>query len=322
LTVALAHHSPAAFDRATEVFVEGTVTELAWRNPHVYLTVQTVGDDGRTVLQKVEGGALSVVQTYGLTRELVAPGAHVVVRANPSRLSEGIVRGLDVAVTNGVVYALNPEGESSSPPLVATPAEGLAGNWVPSNASFTGLLVASESWPLTEAARARATDSSAAVVSSGICQAFPPPILTSLPNLRTIEVGRDVVVIRYDADGLEAVRIIRLDQSEHPADAEPTLLGHSIGRWEGETLVVDTVAFAPNPSGLTVGAPSGPGKHMVERLSLTNDRLRLKHEFTLEDPAHLAEPVSFAALWDHRPDLKPSGEACDPEVARRFLDER
>jgi hypothetical protein len=60
---------------------------------------------------------------------------------------------------------------------------------------------------------------------------------------------------------------------------------------------------------------------MIERLSLTEDGLHLRHEFTLEDPDHLAEPASFTALWDHRPDLEPTGAVCDPENALRYLED-
>jgi hypothetical protein len=47
----------------------------------------------------------------------------------------------------------------------------------------------------------------------------------------------------------------------------------------------------------------------------------MEYVFTLEDPATLAAPVSYTATWDHRPDLRFSGELCDPEVARRPLAE-
>jgi hypothetical protein len=60
----------------------------------------------------------------------------------------------------------------------------------------------------------------------------------------------------------------------------------------------------------------------VERLTLTEDRLRLRYETTVEDPEYLEKPVSFTKLWDHRPDLKlsPRSEVCDPAIARRFLE--
>ena len=46
----------------------------------------------------------------------------------------------------------------------------------------------------------------------------------------------------------------------------PSLMGHSIGRWEGDTMVIDTVAFTPHRFGVLT-FPSGPNKHLVERLS-------------------------------------------------------
>jgi hypothetical protein len=316
---AFAHHSPAGFDMTAEVVVEGTVEALEWKNPHLYLTIETVGADGATVVQEIEGGSLSIVRTFGLARELLTPGTPVAVRGNPSRRAGGMVRGLDVAIAGGV-YALNPEGRDTAPPAV-TPATGLAGRWAASSTDFTALVAGSRAWPLTEAARAGGADAYAIVISPGACQPWPLPMLTALPYLRVVEIGEAAVVIRYDASGVDAVRTVRLDLAEHPADVEPTLLGHSIGRWEGDALVIDTVGFAPHHSGLAPGAPSGPRKHMVERLSLTEDGLHLRHELTLEDPDHLAEPVSIDALWDHRPDLEPSSPACDPENALRFLED-
>lgn len=74
-------------------------------------------------------------------------------------------------------------------------------------------------------------------------------------------------MIRFDNSGDEGVRVVPLDAA-HPTDVEPSLFGHSIGRWEGETLVIDTVAFEPNPWGLFARVPWSAGKHTVERLTL------------------------------------------------------
>ena len=110
--------------------------------------------------------------------------------------------------------------------------------------------------------------------------------------------------------------------SEHPADVQPSRHGHGIGRWEGETLVIDTIAFEPNPSGLGLNVPSSPQKHTVERLTLTDNRLRLRYEITVEDPMYLTEPASLTQQWDHRPDIEfsPLTEICDDEVAARYRD--
>ena len=60
----------------------------------------------------------------------------------------------------------------------------------------------------------------------------------------------------------------------------------------------------------------------MERLTLTADRKRLRYEITVEDPVYLTEPGTLSMQWDHRPDLEfsPVSEACDPEVAARYLD--
>jgi hypothetical protein len=152
----------------------------------------------------------------------------------------------------------------------------------------------------------------------GICEPFPPPLLSIFPDLRTIELNDATVVMRFEgAVGVNMERVVHLNR-EHPADLSSSVMGHSIGRWEGETLVIDTIGFTPHHVGVMF-FPSGPSKHLVERLTLMPDRLRLEYSFTIEDPAVLASPVSYTATWDHRPDLAPSGIACDPDIARRTL---
>jgi hypothetical protein len=58
---------------------------------------------------------------------------------------------------------------------------------------------------------------------------------------------------------------------------------------------------------------------LVERLTLTEDRRHLEYVFTLNIPDYLVGPATFRATWDHRPDLEPSAEICDPEAARQIL---
>ena len=106
----------------------------------------------------------------------------------------------------------------------------------------------------------------------------------------------------------------------HPANVQPTRHGHSIGRWDGETLVIDTIGYEPNESGLGGNVPSSPGKHTVERLALTTDTLHIRNEVSVEDPVYLTGPGTLAMQWDHRPDLEFSQDVagCDPEVAARY----
>jgi hypothetical protein len=102
-----AHHSPAAFDRSKEVHLEGTVTRFAYSNPHSYLTIEIVGDDGRRVSQEIEVAPISTIQPLGLKRDSLQVGDRVTVRASPSRRGTGTALGLDVTLADGRVLPLN-----------------------------------------------------------------------------------------------------------------------------------------------------------------------------------------------------------------------
>jgi hypothetical protein len=95
-----------------------------------------------------------------------------------------------------------------------------------------------------------------------------------------------------------------------------------VGRWEGDTLVVDTRNFTPQRAGLTFGVLSGPDKRLTERIRLVDGGMSLRIDYVLEDPDYLAEPVRGHYHWTYRPDLEPSGVPCNLDNARRFLDQR
>ena len=311
----LGHHSMSMFDTSKEILIKGTVARLEWKNPHIYLIVETVGEDGKRQLIQGEGLAITQALVDGLQKEDLRPGAPVVMRANPNRSGPGkTVRVLDVTTQDGEIH---PFYAASSRARTLTPAKSLAGNWAPSRQSMTAAWGAIMRWPITPAGRAIQKQAKA----DGLCFLEPPPFLATLDELRTIRIGRNDVVFTYNNSGDVGVRTARLNAS-HPANVKPSLLGHSTGKWEGETLVIDTIAYEPNPSGIFINIPSSARKHTVERLTLTEDRLRLRYETTVEDPEYLEKPVSFTMLWDHRPDLKPSprSEVCDPAIARRYLE--
>ena len=105
----------------------------------------------------------------------------------------------------------------------------------------------------------------------------------------------------------------------HPDPSERFVTGHSIGRWDGDTLVVDTRNFADHRSPYQIGIPSGGQKHVVERYRLTEDGTRIDMEFTLEDPEYLAEPMVHRRPLIYSPHLEMFAGECDPEATRRFL---
>jgi hypothetical protein len=103
--------------------------------------------------------------------------------------------------------------------------------------------------------------------------------------------------------GYGLVRTIHLNAA-HPASIEPSRAGHSIGRWDGDVLVVDTVGFLPGMLALEV--PHGGGLHVVERFALNDDGSVLTRDYTATDPDYFVgeyrgtdptprSPVPFAA---------------------------
>jgi hypothetical protein len=314
---ASAHHSRAAFDTTVEVTIEGVVKNVVWANPHVYMTLEVAGPGGQPVSQEVEVGPLSTLRPLGLTQEALRNGDHVTVRANPNRAGPGhTVVGLDVTTSDGNVYPLHVFGRARPAPA-AQKADGLAGRWVPLTTGLQGLVQGAPTWPLTEAGRRGVADVKSQLASQSECSPWPAPLLMALPMMRTIDVSRDTITLSFD--WMSALRAIHMNLKEHPAGIAPSPQGHSIGRWDGPALVIDTVAFTPHREGDGWGMPSGPSKHLIERLTLDPDRATLTYEFTVEDPLSLTEPVTRSLHWAYRPDLEPTGQQCDTGIATRFL---
>jgi hypothetical protein len=115
------------------------------------------------------------------------------------------------------------------------------------------------------------------------------------------------------------VRTVHLGANTHPANVAPTPLGHSIGRIEGNELVIETARFAHVRWGNGTGVDSGEQKSTVERYTLAPDGKALTLAFTMTDPEYLTKPVTV----DHRYTLNAAYELqeylCDPATSRRHL---
>ena len=90
---------------------------------------------------------------------------------------------------------------------------------------------------------------------------------------------------------IHSYRQIFMDGRKHPDDPDPTWYGHSIGRWEGDTLVVDTIGYNDKFWFDFLGHPHTEQLHTIERFART-DLGTLQWEITIEDPGAYTKPFT------------------------------
>jgi hypothetical protein len=314
---ALAHHSAAAFNTQQEVRITGTVTEYRFANPHVYLTVQVKGDDGSTRSVDVEAGAAAVLNGLGFTKNSVAIGDVVTIVGNPGRKNpSSLMLGRDLYKRDGSYIPLNISSRSVYAGGSAT-ATSIAGTWFAPSSEFYAYMGLAAKWPLTEKARAAIASVDARSTTQKDCIPIGVPGVMFYPVANTVTVQKDRVVMRVD--WMDSERTIFLDGRAHPPAGQTFLHGHSVGRWEGDTLVVETTNFREHAMGLTLTMPSSSQKRVVERFRLGPDRRRLMYSGVVEDAVYLAKPVEWSGQWEYRPNMPHSNQKCDLAVARKFL---
>lgn len=312
---ASAHHSFAAFDSEKEAIVRGTISGFKFLNPHVYFMVDVPRPDGSTVTWRVETETRNDLYRIGWREDSLAYGEVVTVRVNPPKnLAQHFGRLISLEKADGTILKTpNEEDERGRKSLVA--ATDMNGVWLPIQSfgdyrAKTGPLTTEHA--LSERAELRA----AGYDRRSQCIDTPIPETLGRAHVHEIEIVSDELVLIHSEDWSEP-RQIFLDGRDHPVSVpedERSYRGHSIGHWEGETLVVDTVLFKPVPG------EAGPNKHLVERYRLSDDKTHIILDFTVEDPDYLSAPVSHTFQWVYSPQIVRLPYSCDLETAPWYLE--
>jgi hypothetical protein len=128
----------------------------------------------------------------------------------------------------------------------------------------------------------------------------PPLPAASTPFIgKLVQTPGLLVILFEDVPGF---RQIFLDGRSHPANLDPTWMGHSVGKWEGETLVVDTTGFNDR-SWIGFGAGRFPHTEML-RMTERYRRVDYSHlevGVTFEDPNTFVKPLHVNLKWDLAP---------------------
>jgi hypothetical protein len=138
------------------------------------------------------------------------------------------------------------------------------------------------------------------------CLPGSPPIPGASSFMTKFVAKPDLLVILLE--DVPGFRQVYLDGRDHPDYVEPSWTGHSVGRWEEDTLVIDTVGY--NDRGWANIYPRTEELRMVERYTRP-DFGHLKLELTYEDPGVFEEPWTLHMTWDLAPQEDVMGYVCE-----------
>ena len=128
---------------------------------------------------------------------------------------------------------------------------------------------------------------------------LPPgiPRMTATPFPFQIYQLPDRILFLYEG-GAHVWRVVYMDGRAHPKDPNPTFLGDSVGRWEGDTLVVDAVGFNDRTWLDQDGHPHTEALHITERYTRT-DETTLQYQATIDDPQTYTRPwtIGYKIPW-------------------------
>ena len=316
----LAHHSAAAFDNQKKVSVTGKVVEYRYMNPHIYMTLEVTKDDGTKQRMEVEAGAASVLNALGFTKDKLKVGDIVTIVGAPSRRDpDKFMLGRDMTKQkDGSYVPLNIASRSVYEVKADAVATTIAGTWFSPMSSFTAYMGAAGKFARNEESRKVSKEmSDSKATTQKDCIPIGLPATTFYPVATTIDVQKDKVIIK--TDWMDTNRTVYLDGRKHPPATQLFQHGHSVGHWEGKTLVVETTTFKEHPMGLSTSVPSSDQKKLIEKFSLSEDGKSLIYAGTIDDPKYLTQQAQWSGRLEYRPGMPQSNQKCNVEVARKFL---
>jgi hypothetical protein len=138
-----------------------------------------------------------------------------------------------------------------------------------------------------------------------------PYIYLQLFPMQIVQTSKEVIeFFEYD----HIVRYIYTDGRKHPAGLKPSYNGHSIGHWEGDTLVVDTIGLNGKTWLDRLGHPQSTEMHIVERIRRVDDQM-LQVDFTFNDDKSYLKPWTAQIRFQLHPDWDILEHICEDNLA-------
>ena len=320
-----AHHSVGAtFDVSQIIEVEGSITAVRWRNPHVLFTVGVREDNGREELWQIQSNSVSILRRMDVSSDVLRVGERVRVAGNPGRQSGNQLYARNLLLPGAEEVLMSPGSEprwagetiGSSETWFADsgdgsdPASGIFRVWsTPLGPRRSGLGFWNASYPLTAESRT-AVAAYDPVDDSPILNCAPKGMPTIMEQPYPMEFVEQDQAILLRLEEYDTIRTIHLDAEPERAEQPATHLGHSVGHWEDRTLVVATGDISWGYFNVVLGIPQSDAAELVERFTPSADGSRLDYAMTLTDPATFTEPVVLEKYWLWLPDVRVEPYEC------------
>ncbi len=321
---AAGHHSMSEFDREVFTEVEGIISRIAWKNPHILLEIKSTDTSGAQLTWTLEGGAVSAVSRRGVSGDQFKIGDRVRVAGNPSTRRDHYMQvhhimtaaGAELLVGNIRTprWTAKPQGTTAAVDAGAqasTLGDTLFRVWSQgTGAWFFGGPRAGYQLNSTAAAKVARWDD---IADNPLSQCIGPGMPAAMGNpypMEFVQIGRDIEIRLEEFD---AVRKIHMDpDAARPAQASWSPMGYSVGHWEGKTLVVETSRINW-PYFDRAGAPQTRNVSINERFTVTPDGNRLEYVLTVNEPATLVKPFVWNSYFVWKPGEKIDHYGCTNE---------
>ncbi len=295
-----AHHAAAGiYERDNIGEIEGVISSVFWRNPHVRLDVTRIGENGEEEVWEVEFGSVNTVERIGVNRDRVKVGDRIRVSGRMGRDGLTAMFAGSITLPNGEELPLQ-AGVERRYGLTATALEDARNVdaelrsdifrvWLPSERPNTG--AGFTEYPLTDAGRSASAAWDPAEDPALRC--IPPGLPTAMDNpypMAFRDEGATIVMLLEEWDG---VRTIFMNGTGEPAQPR---MGHSVGRWEGSTLIVETTDIGWRYID-DLGTPQSEDAVIDEHFTLSEDGTSLAWEARITDPVNFTEPVVMEGVW-------------------------
>ena len=304
-----AHHSSAPFyDHSRVIEVEGKITEVLWQNPHIRFTLQD--DDLRE--WSIETTSVSVVSRWGLTGDVVEVGSRVRLAGSAGRRSEHALLMTNMLLPSGkeILFSGRPRwsqetiGEDLRSEITANTELGIFRVWTSAGRLWN------DSYPLTESARAvRAAWDPIEDAPTANCSPKGMVSIMEAPYpIEFVDYGNEILL---RAEEYDLVRTISMSPDAALEEPPASLLGRSVGRWDGDTLIIETTDIS-YPHFDKTGIPQTAAVHYEERFSVSADGSRLNYSAIVTDAVTFTEPVVLTKAWVWRPGEEVRPYNCTP----------